>query len=211
MALSGLGGDLSVRYALDIDSYDRYCGYSSVFISVDVLSVAKSFEALFSSPELRRKMGDSGRSRARSIYDWAAVFSMYEDLWDELFKIRASHRSKQTRAHSDSRWPARSDPYKIFAAYPSRQLTLNTKLSIVDQSVEEAITRLKYYRDLVIISYLEPVTASLNALTLLLRKIGSNSDGVLIAEALKVIPHARRAINFRSLVFLCMMNLLKAK
>ncbi len=66
----GLLGDLSYRHALGIDTYDMYCGHSSSFVAVDANALASSFTALFSSPALREKMGQAGRNRARTDYDW---------------------------------------------------------------------------------------------------------------------------------------------
>lgn len=211
MPPAGLGKDFALRYALDIDTYDRYCGYSSGFVSVDVLGAADAFQSLFLFPELRRKMGDSGRSRARLTYDWKAVFPLYEDLWAELSRIRNAHKAKKIPSRSDSTWPARQDPYKIFSVYPSSQLKLDTQLSLVAGNAEESINHLASYRRLSVINYVDAVVANIEELKFLLRKIGTKNSGVRTREILEVLPQERRAIGLRSLVFLCKMNLLKVE
>ena len=58
---AGLGGDLALRHALEIDNYDRYCGYVCSLVAVDVQATAQAFARLFQSPRLRNADG-SGRS-----------------------------------------------------------------------------------------------------------------------------------------------------
>ena len=47
---------------------------------VDVAAAAEAFAALVNDPELRRKMGDAGRARVRSGYDWQVIVCLYQDL-----------------------------------------------------------------------------------------------------------------------------------
>jgi starch synthase len=44
MPHGGLGGDLAQRHALDIDTYDMYCGHSCSLVAVDVQATAQAFE-----------------------------------------------------------------------------------------------------------------------------------------------------------------------
>ena len=41
MPQPGLGKDLSLKHALEIDTYDMYCGYTSSLVAVDILKAVK--------------------------------------------------------------------------------------------------------------------------------------------------------------------------
>ena len=84
MPQAGLAADLALRHALNIDTYDMYCGHSCSLVSVDVEATAQAFARLFASPGLRRTMGDAGRKRAREEYDWAVILARYEKLWGRI-------------------------------------------------------------------------------------------------------------------------------
>ncbi len=63
----GLAGDLAHRHALEIDTYDMYCGHSSSLVAVHAQKLTHAFTELFQSPHLRKRMGDAGRfARARN-------------------------------------------------------------------------------------------------------------------------------------------------
>jgi len=70
---AGLGTDLAWRHAVEIDTYDMYCGHTCMMVAVDVQATAQAFTRLLESPDLRRRMGEAGRQRAREVYDWAAI------------------------------------------------------------------------------------------------------------------------------------------
>ena len=87
---AGLGVDLAVRHATGVDDYDMYIGQVSAVTAIDIDAAANAFRALFDSPDLRRKMGDSGRARVRETFDWLVVIPQYEALWGELAAMRAA-------------------------------------------------------------------------------------------------------------------------
>src|SRR5438552_410557 len=67
------GMDLADRYDLEIDDYDHYIGYSSPLIAVDTGAAATAYAALIGDSELRRRMGQAARSKARTRFDWRVV------------------------------------------------------------------------------------------------------------------------------------------
>jgi glycosyltransferase involved in cell wall biosynthesis len=112
------GSELAIPYALGTMGYDRYCGTASQFVGVDTAEAAKAFDALFSSAELRLKMGAAGMARAKSEFDWSAIHPRYEALWAELAARR--QRAMQTQAPpARSPWPARANPFEVFSCYPT--------------------------------------------------------------------------------------------
>ena len=78
------GIDLADRYALGIDDYDFYIGFTSQLIAVDTAATAKAYAALIGNPELRRRMGHAARSEARARFDWRVVVAQIQELWAEL-------------------------------------------------------------------------------------------------------------------------------
>lgn len=112
------GDDLADAHAVELDTYDRYCGYSSQFVAVDVGAAAGAYAALIGDAGLRRRMGDAARVEAAAAFDWKHIVRRYQDLWLELAARRKSAAESAT-AKDAPHWPARSDPFAAFASYPS--------------------------------------------------------------------------------------------
>jgi hypothetical protein len=72
--------------------------------------------------QLRRRMGEAGRERARQMFDWAVIYAQYQTLWDELDARRRSAAQQNKLRHPKLR-PDRPDPFAIFAGYPTSCLT----------------------------------------------------------------------------------------
>ena len=106
---AGQGEEFARRFGLGLETYDRHCGNTCMFVGVDQEAAVNAFKALIESPELRKKMGTEGRKRVESFYDWRVIIPQYNDLWSELNSIREANT-----ARSSSRpisWPARQDPF----------------------------------------------------------------------------------------------------
>ncbi|MDB2505195.1 glycosyltransferase family 4 protein [Gammaproteobacteria bacterium] len=213
----GLLGDLSHRHALGIDTYDMYCGHSSSFVAVDADALAASFTALFSSSSLRQRMGEAGRKRARTDYDWKTIIGRYEVFWSELNDTRLaaqSERQNTTEALSKQpdqnqqkpkRWPARLDPSVGFSSYPSGQLTVNTPLSLL-LPLEDALQRLAELKTLRMVDYAKlvfPTDEEINQV------LGAASETPRPASELLVdIDPARKPYVLRSLAWLAKLGIL---
>ena len=124
---SDYGTELARQYAQGLLDYDRYCGTASQFVAVDIKEATKAFEALFASAELRRTMGEAGRIRARSEYDWSVIYPRYEKLWEELADRRqaAPIHPKQNFSWP---WPARANPFVTFSSYPTKLLNRSSMI-----------------------------------------------------------------------------------
>lgn len=104
-------------YLLDTLNYPQYGSRLSCMVELDLKAMAQAFATLAEDADLRRRMGEAGRRRARMLFDWAAVIPQMQDLWQELGRIRQSHR----RAAESAFWktnPAGPLPMDIFAGYP---------------------------------------------------------------------------------------------
>lgn len=203
----GLGVDLAQRYALGVDSYDAYCGHTCSFVAVDVQAAARAFARLFQSPELRREMGQQGRLRVQALFDWKVIIPRYEQLWQELAERRASAGCLQEPASSAVSWPARMDPFKAFAGYPSSVLHPLDRLGLVDPDLKGAMKR---YHELARLSMVAFASSVLPTDDELAAVLAAAAPGPQPAHQLAaVVPPHRRAQVFRSLVWLIKLQLLR--
>jgi len=201
----GLGGDLALRHAVEIDTYDMYCGHTCSLISVDVEATAVAFNQLFSSAGLRKKMGEAGMERARKVYDWAAIIPQYEKLWDEQNEIRkAQGGSLKSLANP---WPARMDPFTAFSHYPTQLLNANTKLTLNDDSLDASINRLNDYRALAMVNFAKLVLPSEDECQAILNTL--NQTTLSAADIIQSLPAERQAFVFRALNWLLKIGILK--
>jgi hypothetical protein len=84
----------------------------------------RAIVALCENPDLRRRMGEAARTRARELFDWSAIIPQYQALWAEQdARRRAAAPDNTGRAN-----PYRPDPYFLFAAYPTRTLRRDDQL-----------------------------------------------------------------------------------
>ena len=197
MPRAGLGGDLALRHALEIDTYDMYIGHACSLTAVDVEATTAAFTALFESEELRRKMGAAGQARAREVYDWVRIIPQYEDLWAELNEARTRASSEKTVA---STWPARPDPFTAFASYPTQVLSEDTRLASATSDLEALCARVETIRSLAMVNFAKLVLPSPEEVRLVLTQaVKSPSRAV---ELLQDIAAERKAHVFRGLGWL---------
>ncbi|NDD12156.1 MAG: glycosyltransferase [Betaproteobacteria bacterium] len=204
MPSPGLGVDLALRHALEIDTYDMYCGHTCSLVAVDVQATAAAFEKLFTRPELRRQMGEAGKSRTQALYDWKSIIRQYEDLWDRLSEVRAAHQKDlKSLAHP---WPARMDPFHAFASYPTQALTLQTALVRVDTDLDIALKRTLAYRQLAMVDFAKVILPSVAEVESVLSVAVQPEPAQML---LKGVAPERKALVFRSLAWLLKLGVLK--
>jgi len=118
----GLGGAMNLRHVFGLDSYQRYVGSLAQCTAVNVTQAADALAALIGQPDLRRRMGEAGRKRVRSSFDWPVVVGRLADLFDELAAIRrsgAGFGAASTAAKGD---PVKGEPFASFAAFATATL-----------------------------------------------------------------------------------------
>lgn len=202
---AGLGGDLALRHALEIDTYDMFCGHTCSLVAVDVEATTQAFIRLFASPELRQQMGEAGRQRAREVYGWATIIPQYETLWAQLNEIRkAQAPSLKPLPHP---WPARMDPFHAFAAYPTQTLTPQTVLGMVDEDMETAKKRTLAYRQLAMVDFAKVILPSEAEIKAVLDTAASGPKTAV--ELIAGIPAERQPLVFRCLVWLVKLGVMK--
>jgi len=127
---NGNGLDLAVKYQTRSEDYDRFVGRACMSTSCDLQATTDSLVQLAKDPGLRAKMGEAGRARARSHYDWSVVIRAYEDLWQELRELRLSAPEVAPRQAQESPHPHYPDPFDIFAKHPSFVLAADTVVAL---------------------------------------------------------------------------------
>jgi alpha-maltose-1-phosphate synthase len=199
---AGLGADLAYRHALEIDTYDMYCGHTCSLVAVDVAAAADAFTRLFNSAELRQQMGAAGRQRARELYDWRHIIPQYEALWAQLAEIRlAQGQNLPALAHP---WPARMDPFHAFANYPTHTLTPETLLVRVDKDVEVALKKVAAMRALAMVDFAKLVLPTEEEVRLVL-----SAPEATAAERVAAISEERRPYVLRALAWLMKLGVLR--
>ena len=206
MPEAGLGKDLAFRHALEIDSYDLYCGFTSALIAVDVQAAADAFVLLFDSCELRQKMGASARERARSVYDWKIIIGQYEELWGNLNELRAM---KSTEINSLKHpWPARMDPFFAFANYPTQTLTLDTNLKLNGTDIRIILKYVQNYQQLNMVKFAQMLLPTKEELNIVLEKAIKYPQGATAKDVISEIADSRKPYVLRSLVWLVKLGVL---
>lgn len=134
----GLGHPISLRHMMKLDAYQTYVGAVAQHTAVHVGRAAEAIAALASSPDLRARMGASGRERVREAFDWRVVARSYADLIDELAAVRAAAADPP---RTPAMHPAKGDPFTDFAGFASAGLTLDTRLSLASGASTQDLAR----------------------------------------------------------------------
>ena len=206
MPAAGFGRDLAARHALEIDTYDMFAGHTCSLVAVDIDAATLAFDRLFASPALRRQMGEAGRQRAREAFDWRAIIPRYEALWTELAAIRQEKAPVLTPLKHA--WPARMDPFDAFASFPTRRLTPQTRLALVDPDVEASHRRVVAWCQLEMVRFAHKVIPSSQEVRQVLEAAAA---GPALAEQLvRPVDVRRRPFVMRSLAWLVKLGVLKA-
>lgn len=117
-------------YETGVD-YGRYCAGVSHSTQVDIRVLTERITQLITNSDLRAKMGEMGKLRAKTKYDWSVVYPEYQRLWSELSKIRLAAKTAQRDAPPRA-LPSRLPPSKTFKTYPTQFLTDDTTVKVVD-------------------------------------------------------------------------------
>ncbi|WP_051340633.1 glycosyltransferase family 4 protein [Azospirillum halopraeferens] len=137
------GADLAERYALGLDTYDRFIGGACLATAVDVAACAGALARLAGDRDLRRRMGDAGRRRAVDVFDWKHVIAAYQALWADLAERRRAAPLPAPRAAADPGNPLRADPFSMFRHHPTRTLagTETVRIAVADpgQALERVL------------------------------------------------------------------------
>ena len=181
MPVGGSGLGLAQRHHFGIDNFDYYIGHASQFVGVDIPQCTSAFDALFSSHELRQKMGKSGQLRAHEVYDWPVVVAQYQRLWQQLGELR---KASADSANLKIVPPSRPCPFSLYQSYPSITISLETSVQInTPVSSEELNER----RNLAMISFAKAVLPNEADCQLVLDKLKSIQDSIQVHQLAVIV------------------------
>ena len=206
MAPPGAGQDLAFRHSIGLDSYDRYCGYTSSFVAVDVGKAIDAFVALFESKDLRNSMAAAGVATARSRFDWRVVIPQYEELWKEMTEIRNNVEAIDSLIDPE---PARLEPFGAFSAYPTNVLSRESEVRLRSGSLATALDDLAQIKSLAMINFADSVTPSAEDAGQVLSLL---TNGVkTVGEIERMTPQSMDYSCHRCLVWLAKVGLLEIR
>jgi alpha-maltose-1-phosphate synthase len=128
LPIAGAGVQLAQRHAFGLDDYSHYTASVAQATAVDIGKAAEAFAGLAADRDLRARMGEAGRLRARMLFDWSRVIGSYRQLIDELAAIRKRGGELAPRGSERAAQPVRMDPFALFAGYPTEALRVSTEL-----------------------------------------------------------------------------------
>ncbi len=103
-------------------------------VSVDISELTDRLVDLVESPDLRKRMGASGRARARSDFDWADIYRRYKALWAELTARRLSIIEHPESLAALVAAPRASvhyqDPFRTFSHYATSHIGSGARLRL---------------------------------------------------------------------------------
>jgi len=202
MPAAGAGLDLAQRYDDGVDSYDMYCGHTSQAVALDGAQLTQAYARLINDAGLRRQLGENARSHALREYDWPVVFARYRALWSELDERRRADAALVPALPQAV--PDRQDPFALFAAYPSAQIT---PASLVELAPDASLALLRQYRELAINRFAHAALPTLEAFGLIFGSIESRP--MQVDELLDTLGPCDRPTLLRGLAWLCKMDLLR--
>jgi alpha-maltose-1-phosphate synthase len=135
--------DLAARYFNETLNYGRYVANASMATSVDIQAAAVALVKLITNPELRQKMGENGRARARAAYDWRVVIGIYENLWQKLAEIRATAPMSVPLLPNRPPVPWCDDPLRLFSHYTSKTIDRSLMLGLGTMSAAENLQKIR--------------------------------------------------------------------
>ena len=117
-----LGTALAAAFEAGTINYDRYIGLACLDVSLDHQQLVDRLAGLLSSPSKRAEMGAAGRRRVKTFYDWQVVMQQHLMLWKSLEEQRQKAILDPSPAlrQAPTSDPARQDPYRVFAGFPTQ-------------------------------------------------------------------------------------------
>ena len=205
MPAPGSGANLAYRHHAGRDNYDQYIGYVSQSIAVDIGETARAFSTLIGNPELRRDMGEKGKARARSLFDWRVIVNQYQELWADLSARRRAAAANPPAARSS---PLRGDPFTVFNHYSTRVLDERTRVTVAFPAPLETFNKLAA---LGMNSFARGTFMPAEAIqALILRLEQAGEGGLQVGGLLEDSDNGKRALFLRTLGWLCKLGIVTA-
>lgn len=135
--------DLAINYLDDSLNWPTYMGHTSLATAVDIDACTRALCKLIVDSELRKRMGENARQRAREVYDWKVVIAAYEQLWRELAEIRLLAPESAPVKPGMPPYPLGDDPFRVLSHYSTRTLSHDMMLSLGKIATPELLRELE--------------------------------------------------------------------
>lgn len=122
----GSAEDLAAAYLQNSIGYNTFVGHASLMTAVSLPALVSAVKTLMGSVALRERMGQAGRERAQTTFDWKQIIPRYESLWAELTRKRKA-AGPAYQAKCSPRCP---DPSAVFSHYSTSALSEKTLLAV---------------------------------------------------------------------------------
>lgn len=180
-----IGMALAAAFEAGTIDYDRYIGLACMEVSVDNQALISRLSQLIGDPLLRERMGCAGRERVAKVYEWSVVMDQHLQLWKELDQIRIQATLGQAAflKRAPNCDPARQDPYRVFASFPTQMIGSATRVFRSNGLWNEPA-----WQDLVadpLFSYAKDFLPNLENVSRVLSKI--NNHGLSVAELSQIL------------------------
>lgn len=198
----GVGIDLARRYADGRDNYDIHIGRVSMATVVDPAILADRIARLASDPHLRRTMGEAGRARVKTTFDWPVILSRYCDFAASLAELRCA--AGEFGAPSAEPQPLRPDPFQLFEGYSSASIDAHWLVS-------PALASASRIEDLMGLNVANFMLHDATLQTETLLKVQAAATEEQTVDALLIRVDAPRDQTFRAMMWLLKLGLLTAR
>lgn len=204
--VQGLGQTLALRHFLSPEAYDEYVGVAAQCTAVDVEAVAAAYARLAEDEGLRRKMGETGRRRAREQFHWPVIIGRYRELWAEMaLRRKRAGREVAPRRREAPAHPMRADPFRLFANYATSAIQTGDRMELASEDTVERFRRLK---ELQIVKLGRDLFAADEDCERLLKHL-ADARQATAAALLERFPQGQRATLMRTIGWLAKMGLLR--
>jgi starch synthase len=139
----GAGTELADALARNQFDAASFAGVVSQSVAVDIDAAARAVAAVAGDAALRRRLGEAGRRRAATEYDWRHVVRRYVELFAELAAIRAHGAQIGARAPGESVHPDYPDPYWTFREHPTRAIADTDRVTLADRDARFVLRDLR--------------------------------------------------------------------
>ena len=121
------GDLLAHRHAIGMETYQNYVGAAAQHTAVHVSAAAQAIARLAGSAELRGRLGEAGRRRARASFAWPVVVAQYNALFEEL---QARRQAAAEPGPLRTVQPVRAEPFAAFHGFATSVLQPELRLRL---------------------------------------------------------------------------------
>ena len=203
----GLGQLMNTRHVFGMDSYQTYVGNVAQHTAVDIGMAAQALARLLNDPDLRRRMGEAGRRRMQTTFDWAIVAKQVRDLVIDLDGFRRSAGAFGTGSERRTGNPVKGDPFVDFAGFAAGTLTETTRLRLrTSEGLSRIADELRRMKAVRLDAFGAAWRGSPDEWQPLLRLLLGGPQSV--ATLLSHMPEDRRPFASLALMWMCKLGLL---